>query len=63
MDSKKSLKELIGKVDVLQESQKGQLKGGYTSLSSLSSLLDNVKNKDRCNNNCTTNNCYASTCS
>lgn len=37
---KKSFDKLVEKMDVLQESQKGKLKGGFSSVSSTQTLVD-----------------------
>lgn len=57
---KNSLTKIVKKVDVLRENEQGQLKGGFASLSSVSILKEKVKNRRRCNQNCTVNNCVSS---
>lgn len=60
MSTNKSFKELVENIEILQENETGQLKGGFSSLSVLTIDPIDTKNKDRCNNNCTTNNCVMS---
>ena len=48
-NQKQKFQELLRKMDALQETEKGKLKGGITVLSSLSSSLDNNSGTCHCN--------------
>ena len=54
MEKKESnFKNLVNKMAILSETEKGKLKGGFTSLKKSSIFLDKIKNKGECHNhNC-----------
>lgn len=62
MKKGKSFKELVENLEILQENEKGQLRGGFSSLPSLKTVDPPTKNKDKCNNNCTVNHCLSMPC-
>jgi len=57
---KNSLTKIVKQMEVLQENEQGQLKGGFASMTSLYLKRDKEKNKvcptNTCTNQCT-NNC------
>lgn len=50
MKTKKTFQELVKDIEVLQDSEQGKLKGGFTSISGISSIDDVLMNN--CKNSC-----------
>lgn len=44
MKTKKTFQELVKDIEVLQDSEQGKLKGGFTSISGISSIDDVLMN-------------------